>query len=534
MKKSTLALSVAAALGGLGFVSNALAIGAISGAPAGSVLRVNDGGIGHQLVIPYFTTQGDNATLINITNTDKINGKVVKVRFRGAANSDDLYDFTLFLSPGDVWTASLSKDVSGASKIATTDKSCVLPSTAGNAVFSLATTTTGGRLDQTLTGDALASQTREGYVEILTMADIAPNTALFGTTKHKVSTATPQVANTAPDCNGTVFETTVGTDVVDVAAAAARGMTPPTGGLTGDWIILNQLNTAAWSGYATALQVQNAAGTASVAGNLVFWPQKFDTPGPSTVNNTATGAIVTATAALSNATADQLLINGVVAAQQYDLPDLSTPYADPTAAANATAAARADASTALLAIRSLKHQYVTDPGIAGVTDVLLSQPFRRYSVGVNYAAGAALYRPGATYYTTGNTALSGRQVCLSTLSVPRVGDLFDREETTPLVGTSSFIISPNTPEQAQVLRICGEASVLAINQVIAAGGSSAALSSSVAVNGIAFSSIYTNGWADWNLNTATGLGLPILGSTFMRARNGTVNYGFAFAHKSAF
>lgn len=522
MKKSTLALSVAAALGGLGFVSNALAIGAISGAPAGSVLRVNDGGIGHQLVIPYFTTQGDNATLINITNTDKINGKVVKVRFRGAANSDDLYDFTLLLSPGDVWTAALSKDVSGASKIASTDKSCVLPATAGNAVFSTAVAPS-GRLDQTLTGDTLASQTREGYVEILTMADIAPGTALFTNTKH--------VNGVAP-CTASVFETTLGTDVANVAAAAVRGMTPPTGGLTGDWIILNQLNTAAWSGYATALQVQNAAGTAPVAGNLVFWPQKFGTPTTTSVNNTATGAVVTAATALSNATADQLLINGVVAAQNYDLPDLSTPYADPTAAADATAAARADASTLALAIRTIKHQYVTDPAIAGVTDVLLSQPFRRYSVGVNYTAGVALYRTGATYYTPANTILSGRQVCLNTITVPDVQGVFDREETSPTVPGTNFIISPNVPTAANVLLICGEASVLSINQPT--GATTAALSAAVAKRDISFGATYTNGWADWNLNTATGLGLPVLGSTFMRARNGTVNYGFAFAHKSAF
>ena len=118
MKKSSLALSVAAALGAMGFAGAAAANGGI---------QVNPNGVGNQLIVPYFSAQGDNATLLNITNTDTTNGKAVKVRFRGAANSDDLFDFTLLLSPGDVWTAAVTQGADGISKLTTSDKSCTLP-----------------------------------------------------------------------------------------------------------------------------------------------------------------------------------------------------------------------------------------------------------------------------------------------------------------------------------------------------------------------------------------------------------------------
>ena len=60
MKKSTLALSVAAALGVFGMAGNALAIGELrnNAAPAVAVatsMRLNTDGIGHQLVVPYFS-----------------------------------------------------------------------------------------------------------------------------------------------------------------------------------------------------------------------------------------------------------------------------------------------------------------------------------------------------------------------------------------------------------------------------------------------------------------------------------------------
>ena len=502
MKKSTLALSVIAALGGLGIASSALAITTIGGATA-TALVLNADGIGHQLIVPYFTVQGDNVTLLNITNTDLVNGKVVKVRFRGAANSDDLFDFQVLMSPGDVWTATVSQDAaSKVARLTTVDKTCVLPaavSQAGGNTFATS------RVDPTPVKGNSANETREGYVEIINMADIPPSAAagsLFVATKH--------VLGVAP-CTAADLETALGTDVASVAIAAGRGMTPPSGGLTSDWIILNQANTAAWSGSATALEGRN--GAAKALTNLAFWPQKFGVP-----------------AAFATSTADKLLslapVAGEQAAQQYDLPDLSTPVL-----AAETADQRATATANALAVTSITNQYVTSTDINAVTDLLFSQPTRRYAVTVNYATPAAVYNGAvATHYAATNTQLRDRQVCLDKLISPTSQNkIFDREETTPGVGGTVFVISPNIPSAASTFLVCGETAVYSINAGIA---NASALSATVNRGDISIAgTTYKQGWLTVATPGATATGLPILGGSFIRASNGVVNYGFLWNHK---
>lgn len=109
MRKNVLSLSIAAMIGGLGFAGAAsagvayetngatgttafLAQTGIGAAANATVLEVNAKGVGHNLLTPYFSVQNGNGTLLSIVNTDTNNGKAVKVRFRGASNSDDVFD----------------------------------------------------------------------------------------------------------------------------------------------------------------------------------------------------------------------------------------------------------------------------------------------------------------------------------------------------------------------------------------------------------------------------------------------------------
>ena len=523
MKKSTLALSIAAAIGSLG----------LAGA-ANAAMSVNPDGVGHQLVFPYFSAQGDNATLLSITNTDTVNGKLVKVRFRGAANSDDLFDFQVLLSPGDIWTAAVSKDAaSGLAKLATTDKSCTLPASV-NANFNTF------RLDPSATADAKANGTREGYVEVINMGDIAPltttvastvATALFTTVKH--------VAGVAP-CASAVLQEKLGSAFTS-PFIGEKGLTTPTGGLMGDYIILNQTNTAAWSGSATAL--------VAASPQVVFWPQKAgDVTLPST----------------NTYTADPLFTGGstgtsVITPQNFDLPDMSTQYDT----GNATAVAQANDTTGKLAVKSIANQFVTSDDVAAVTDWLFSQPTRRYHVAVNYTAVAedpatsaielnnlgktgtkavAVYRDTTTsaaggassassYYMSTNMGFptGSRTLCLKNIDAPGRNARFDREETTPsTAATTDFTISPIIPTATATVYICGEAAVLSINN----GGTvtDSALAASVARNDVTFAAGYENGWMRFDsLNGSTGL--PILGASFIRLANGAVNYGAAYNHK---
>ena len=118
MKKNVLALSIAAMIGGFAGAASAQMTAA-----SATKFEQAEGGVGHILVVPYFTTQNDNMSVFHVVNTDTVNGKALKVRFRGAANSDDILDFTVFLSPYDVWTGSVQADANG-SYFLTADNSC--------------------------------------------------------------------------------------------------------------------------------------------------------------------------------------------------------------------------------------------------------------------------------------------------------------------------------------------------------------------------------------------------------------------------
>lgn len=96
MRKNILSLSIAAMCGGWN-LPKAVAQGPWSTA---TDLLVTPEGI--VLQVPHYTsTHHDIPPLLVITPEPQ--GKVVKVRFRGASSSEDVFDFNLFLAPGDVW-----------------------------------------------------------------------------------------------------------------------------------------------------------------------------------------------------------------------------------------------------------------------------------------------------------------------------------------------------------------------------------------------------------------------------------------------
>ena len=572
MKKNVLALSIAAMIGGLGFVGaasasvipGAAAATAVSaatvGAPAvmGEMLAPNitgfqlsEGGVGHALIVPYYTVQGDNATILHLVNTDTKNGKVAKIRFRGAANSDDVLDFQVLLSPGDVWTAAVTKGDNGFAQLVTADNTCSIPAfEKGVAVPFL-----DGRLNPNLKDDALANQTREGYVEIFNSADI-PGGKFYGSGNDANSalyTATKHVAGKAP-CTASVIQSALyDTDFTAAAAsqnaAVKLGLDAPTGGLTGDWYIMNVPNTTTYSGAATAL-----VGQGGKIGNFVAFPQndtiKIATPevftaDPSLVSKGFAGYT-------KGVTGDWVLADAntapVITAIALDFPDLSTPY---YAAASAQAAAtQASNLTKALAVSSITNQYAKDASIAAKTDWVFSMPTRRYSVALDYSkqtatvpparvftpvtgtgvtspvavAGVAAGAGGATqFFYTGNTKVVDGKVCVDTQ-----GTVFrDREET---FKSGVPVFSPSTAKSA---RLCGEANVLSFGE-----GATAAsvLGASVAREDVGAAALFENGWGVMD-TTNGGVGLPILGYSVQKLTNPQAsagvsgNFGITWAHR---
>lgn len=532
MKKSILASSIAAAVFGLG---------AVTGAQAATVGN-SDNGIGDILLVPYFSAQGNNATLLSITNTDTLNGKAVKVRFRGAANSDDIYDFQVFLSPTDVWTANVSKGADGRSVLTTTDASCTKPSPA---VLN-ATPFVTARLNPALSTDAKANETREGYIEIIGMADIPKNyltgsgvgtpaplatnalPVLTGSTGDSLTntlyTATKHVKGVAP-CAGTAFTAldTVSWPMTQ-DAARAKGLTPSTGGLMANWTIINTTNAAAWSGAATAMTVTAENNDKEV----IYVPQT---------------AAAVSSANADQYTADPLLILArervqggvlapdtfptapIVAAGNYDFPDLSTPWI-----AGGTPAQQIDVIQGLLTKSGVVAEFMTEAAINGSTDWVFSMPSRRYSVAMAYskitptddgrrfniklqnrdANDAYVY---SNTFKFDKTSLVGGLICVEgSKPVP-----YDREENTP-TSTTEVVVSPSTPGGAQLY--CGEASVFSFNNGV---GTTAALNASVAVTAV--DATYKAGWA------SLAVGYPVLGGSFMKATNGAQGYGIFQAYR---
>ena len=513
MKKNVLALSVAALVAG--FAGGAHAVTTLAGATA-TDLQFGNTGTGHMLVVPYFSTQDGNSTLLSIINTDETKGKAVKVRFRGAANSDDIYDFQVFLSPGDVWTANVSAGADGKSFLTTADASCTKPAKATLNSTPFVTT----RLNPAATAEVKANNTREGYIEIFNMADIvkpaAGATNLYTSIKHKngvapcANIAADAVAGTTASAAWTAINAE--TDNATLTAGAI-GMAAPTTGLVANWTIINVPKSVAWSGAAAAIEAVDAAGVPA-AGNVVYFPQ--------------TSTALTAAQALAN-TADPLMQGAtpVVKGALYDLPDMSTPYVTGAANPSAQAAALANA----IAATAVMNEFWTDPAISAATDWVFSMPTRRYAAAVDYKAAGAL--PGsvvpkalfnatnATHFAATNTEMSGDKLCVTGIT----NSPWDREERQPTT-PDDVVISPSEPG-APVL-FCGETSVLSFNN--GAATTSGVLSANVAVKDIDVG--YQDGWMKLITPGATStvlvpVGLPVLGQAFVSAFNPAVSDGTA-------
>ncbi|WP_312791351.1 cell surface protein [Diaphorobacter nitroreducens] len=543
MKKNVLAVSIAAMIGGLGFAGVASAGNVISNAGAVAVandLSVSTDGTGHILLVPYFSTQNGNVSLLNITNTDQVNGKAVKLRYRGAANSDDVYDITLFLSPGDMWSANVSNN-NGISTLTTNDNSCTLPASV-NADFSTA---------RVRGGDA--GQTREGYIEILNVADVPKNLAADDGTEFSPATANPLYAAIkhatsganlgVPNCAAIADQTKDVADMdadptapADVNAANARGYSFPTGGLMANWFVMNLSKAGSFTGEATALVASVGGNKVPAQANIVFSPQDGEAQG-------AGGSA----AAIGALTADPLLAGGVeddgvtvvaptIPAVNFDFPDLSTPYV----AGVATPTAQANMLSGALATLSVTNEYMTSPSVSFATDWTFSMPSRRYNVALDYTAPQAVYNAGAIYFRPDNAKLSTdkTQICVTS----KYADLqyYDTSEQGKAAG--GYVISPQPAGQG--LSFCGETSVLGFNQgTFAADSATTVLGALIArqsintVKAAKTTEAYTDGWMSIQTLNTTGAapavnnGLPIIGHAFVKAM-GPTSLGGIFKHRT--
>lgn len=553
MKKHILAVSVAAAFGAAATVAQA--------APT-----VAPGGVGHINILPYFTTQGNKVTQVHIVNTDTVNGKAVKVRFRGAEWSDDVFDFTVYLSPSDVFTGQVSADSNGVSKFTTTDTSCTHPV---NVNRSFPTSRISGNL---------AAGTREGYVEVFNMGDIRKSLSdtdtsgmdLFRAIKHvngtppcKSATSgaafnmfnTNDTTTVKPNVHTAIVGSAIPTNVFPTTDAQTTWWAVPTGTLTTWSRIIDIVDVNAYNATATAVQLTDTT-------RMNYFTQ-------SVIALTATKNMTTDGIFFGASTTQGLLgadtASSVTPMYYYDMPDLSTPIEVTGSTDGRRANEYVAALTAALQKSEVISEYSTASDVNGATDIVLAQPTRRYyysytecvtaascaTEGTDYSrsvgtstqkkyivaglssdAGNALTVENSPYgLATGSgyiTAITKKNrinianltTAPSTFSGPIL--FYNREEGF-VTSASSIVISPSEPTVTEVA-IKGEVSVLSLNNSGAA--TSKALGAKLTLNDFTAGG-YDRGWLQLSLvSSVTSRSLPIIGFTALSVSGGQY-YGSA-------
>ncbi|MCL2297726.1 MAG: hypothetical protein FWC38_06390 [Proteobacteria bacterium] len=237
-----------AALAGLG------AMGMVGSAQA---VSLNPDGLGQVLIYPYYTVR-DSAngeafnSLISIVNSTTV-GKAVKVRFLEGKFSQEVLDFNLYLSEWDVWTGAVVPTADGA-RLFTRDTSCTNPAipAAGVDFRHYQYTQRNPDLeDQTL------DRTREGYVEVIEMADFV---RLAGNAKTTTEIAITHANVTVdgvtswrpPNC-GAINNTNMGNNLAH--------LTQGSGGLFGSMTLINPNEAQGFAYEAVALDAWNASGS---------------------------------------------------------------------------------------------------------------------------------------------------------------------------------------------------------------------------------------------------------------------------------
>lgn len=496
MKKKILAMSIAAGM-------------SVFAGGASAAMTVNANGVGYINILPYYSAQGDNVSMFSVTNTSTTTYKLAKVRFRGAEFSDDVFDFQLFLSPQDVYTFYVARDAAtGEAKFYTDDNSCTLPARDVLNGAALSTQRLVGTADQKIAG------TREGYVEIISMADVT-DVDVQNAVKHSGHGGMTQSnALSKPACTASVLGAPG--NAIDLTAKLG----PATGGLMSWGIVADLKSTKAFTFTATAISPTGA----DVPTKPLYWRQA-----DLQKDVYAGGAATLTKTNINTYSADAAL--QLIEPYEFDLPDLSTPYAAGTAGAYADPVAQRNAVTDLFATSgTVVTEYVTDDGIAASTDVVLSQPTRRfyYDFTGSTALNAAVTGANGIYANTNFTAARGG---LTTVKTPAA---YGREEQVFNVGTpGGIVISPNVGAPDSPFYVRGEVSVVTINQ--GQTTKSESLGAQLTNVDYLFSGFApADGWVKLNVQNTKAAGepsLPVIGFTAINmfnqgGNNGTgSNYG---------
>lgn len=103
----------------------AIAAGLAMAAGSASAVELSQGGKGDLLIAPMLMAVGSWQSELKVINTNISDSIVAKVVFHENTFSDEVLDFLIFLSPGDVWTGRLVVNADGSIGIASDDPSSI-------------------------------------------------------------------------------------------------------------------------------------------------------------------------------------------------------------------------------------------------------------------------------------------------------------------------------------------------------------------------------------------------------------------------
>jgi hypothetical protein len=190
-----LAVLIMALSFGSAFAYQIDSVASSGGAVPPTQLFVNPGGLGDVLLYGYYNVKGQDQ-VFTITNTSSVTGARVRIRFREAATiasqcngSQEVLDFDICLSKGDMWTGRITTGSDGAGLLKSNDFDTYVQ-TSGDATDPA--NITGSRVifpvqypdgvgfkwgDNNTVTDITADETREGYFEVIAeraMRDCTP------------------------------------------------------------------------------------------------------------------------------------------------------------------------------------------------------------------------------------------------------------------------------------------------------------------------------------------------------------------------
>ncbi len=456
MKRNSLATATLAGL-----------MGAAGLAMTAQAVNLNPDGLGQVLIYPYYTVNANNNTAISVVNTTS-RVKAVKVRFLEGANSKEVLDFNLYMSPFDVWTAAIfatdGAAGTGAGIFRTQDTSCLVPDIRNvNQPFLPFAYT--GTFQDFPNGSANAAflgsltRTREGHIELIEMGEVRPGTGLTNLAEEAT-----HVNGVPANCAALVTSWTSGSGGWSATPAAIDG---PTGGLFGNGFIINSGNGTMHSYAAEAI-----AGFYTVGDGLLH-------SSPGSVLPDLRQARTGGTAAAPIADAFVFVGGGAQIQQETFLSGVTRPP---------------NAVSLVFMHDAIFNEYNTETNLGATSEWVITFPTKRYYVDV---ATDALVTPPFTEAFRDDGA-----------SCEIFGlNYYDREERTPGIIIGPPPVSPPPPDPTILLpALCWEANVFTFNQAAVANSTSLATRASGIFGSRFASNLFTlttggstatfqNGWA---------------------------------------